>query len=484
MEDAHEVARTGGWEVDLTTNEILWTKMVNIIHEVPLDYTPKSYEECFEHFKEGEFRDRIYALASKAITDGMPWDEEVIMVTAKGNEIWIRTKGQAEFNNGVCTRIFGICQDINEFKLSQLQYRESADQLKRAITASKVGSWEYNLTNGDTIWDDICYELHGLDKVTTNLKPYRAWRSTIHPDDFEPVKNELLLYYQGIGSGTIEYRVILPDNSIRYLKATVTFLSESNGKYFKGIGITQDVTKEKISERKLKEFANLTGEQNNSLTNFAHMVSHDLRSHSTNLSVLSSLLVDKKYSEEEKNQILEMLKKATESLNSTVCNLNEVVLSNDQDIEDKLTSVNLLKAITTVQNNISTLFKDKKAICVLDIPTDHTVTVVPAYLDSILLNLFTNSLKYCYPSRPPVIQISTVIKNDTLLMEFSDNGKGIDIIKHGKTIFGMNKTFHRNKDARGVGLYITKNQIEAMGGSISVVSEVNVGTKFSIIFKI
>lgn len=484
MEDAHEVARTGGWEADLITNEILWTKMVNIIHEVPLDYIPKTFEECFEHFKEGEHRDKIYALANKTISDGTPWDEEAIMITGKGKEIWIRTKGEAEFKNGVCTRLFGICQDINDFKLAQLSYRESATQLKRAVTASKVGSWEYNLNNGETVWDEMCYELHGLDKKTAIENPYRIWKKAIHPDDFEAVKNELLLYYKGIGLGTIEYRVILPNKTIRYIKATVTFLNESNNKYYKAIGIAQDVTKEKTSEKQLKEFANLTGEQNNSLTNFAHMVSHDLRSHSTNLSVLTSLLIDKKYSESEKSEILEMLKKATESLNSTVCNLNEVVQSNSQEIKGKLVSVNLLQAITTVQNNIGVIFKEKKAICVLDISSDHKVTVVPAYLDSILLNLFTNSLKYCSLIKSPIIQITTVKEKDTLVMTFADNGKGIDIIKHGKTIFGMNKTFHRNKDARGVGLYITKNQIEAMGGFISVESEVNIGTTFTITFKI
>lgn len=69
-----------------------------------------------------------------------------------------------------------------------------------------------------------------------------------------------------------------------------------------------------------------------------------------------------------------------------------------------------------------------------------------------------------------------------LELTFTDNGKGIDLEKYGATIFGMHKTFHRNKDARGVGLYITKNQVEAMGGSITVQSKVNSGTSFKILF--
>lgn len=482
LEDAQEVSRTGGWEVNLITNKVIWTKMVNIIHEQPLDFAPKNFDECFIHFKQGKYRDKVYAAAERAINKGIPWDEEVKMVTEKGKEIWIRTKGQAEFLNGKCVRIFGICQDINQFKLDQLKYRESAEQLKKAVTASNVGTWEYHLNNGLTIWDDICYKLHGIDKNNLKHSLYRSWKNAVHPEDIDSIKEAVSLYYKGIGVENLEYRVILPDNTVRNIKAIITFITDPESTVYKAIGIAQDVTKEKIAEKKLQEFASITGEQNNSLTNFAHMVSHDLRAHSTNLSVLTSLLLDEK-SEEERKQILEMLKSATNSLNSTVVNLNEVVQSNNAEIKDKLISVNLLEAITTVQNNIATQFKEKKAICVIDITPDQMVTVVPAYLDSILLNLFTNSLKYCSPSRLPVIKITSRQNESGLELIFVDNGKGIDLQKFGKTIFGMNKTFHRNKDARGVGLYITKNQIEAMGGSISVTSKVNTGTTFILNFK-
>lgn len=477
--EAQEVSRTGGWELNLITQKTLWTKMVNVIHEMPLNFTPQTYDECFVHFKKGHFRNKIIAATEEAIKNGTPWDEEVLMITGKNNEVWIRTKGHAEFENGKCVRIYGICQDIDKNKRSQLAYHEAAEQLKLSVTASNVGTWEYNIENGHTIWDELCYNLHGVDPLDKSKSIYRLWKNAMHPGDTERVQNEVFLYYQGMGTGVIEYRVILPNSNIRFIKSTVTFVSDAKSSVQKAIGISQDVTNEKLAEKKLQEFANITGEQNNSLTNFAHMVSHDLRSHSTNLSVLTTLLLDEQ-DENEKKQILSMLQKATESLNSTVYNLNEVVQSNNAEISDKLQSVNLLDAICTVQNNISTLFKDKKAICEINVSSVHHVNAVPAYLDSIILNLFTNSLKYAAPSRSPIIKISSKDMHDKLEITFEDNGKGIDLTKYGKTIFGMNKTFHRNKDARGVGLYITKNQIEAMGGSISVSSTINVGTTFNI----
>lgn len=99
-------------------------------------------------------------------------------------------------------------------------------------------------------------------------------------------------------------------------------------------------------------------------------------------------------------------------------------------------------------------------------------------MESILLNFISNAIKYSRPNIEPVITIS-FHKNNELIIE--DNGLGIDLEIHGNNLFGMYKTFHPNKDSRGIGLFITKNQVEAMGGTIAVKSKVNVGTTFTII---
>ncbi|MFP5081839.1 ATP-binding protein [Pedobacter sp. JCM 36344] len=70
------------------------------------------------------------------------------------------------------------------------------------------------------------------------------------------------------------------------------------------------------------------------------------------------------------------------------------------------------------------------------------------------------------------------IEEGKIILEIKDNGIGIDLDVHGTKLFGMYKTFHENADARGIGLFITKNQVEALGGTISVNSEVGVGTTF------
>ena len=94
--------------------------------------------------------------------------------------------------------------------------------------------------------------------------------------------------------------------------------------------------------------------------------------------------------------------------------------------------------------------------------------------------MITNSIKYRSPDRKPVIKVRSAKIRHHIYLYFEDNGMGIDLNKYGDSIFGMYKTFHQNPDAKGIGLFMTRNQIEALGGSIDVSSEVNVGTRFTV----
>ena len=104
----------------------------------------------------------------------------------------------------------------------------------------------------------------------------------------------------------------------------------------------------------------------------------------------------------------------------------------------------------------------------------------PAYLESIILNLLSNAIKYRDPEKKPMVTINLFQENENVFLTVSDNGLGIDMEKHGDKLFGMYKTFHGNKNSKGIGLFITKNQIESMGGTIKVESEPGKGTTFEI----
>jgi signal transduction histidine kinase len=104
------------------------------------------------------------------------------------------------------------------------------------------------------------------------------------------------------------------------------------------------------------------------------------------------------------------------------------------------------------------------------------------YMESIFQNLLSNALKYSSPERSPKIHFETRYVDKVVELRVSDNGQGIDLDRFGDKVFGLHRTFHVHTEARGVGLFLIKTQIEAMGGSITVESKVNEGTTFIIRF--
>lgn len=244
--------------------------------------------------------------------------------------------------------------------------------------------------------------------------------------------------------------------------------------------VVQDITHLQEKEAELLELINVASEQNNRLLNFAHIVSHNLRSHASNFSMLIELLG---FEEDifKKVEIMEMLSTASKNMLDTIANLNEIIAINT-NLNIKTEVVNLRYEIDEAFTNISELTKSTFTEVEINVPDLVQINVVKAYLESILLNIFTNAIKYKSPKRYPKITINYEKIKGYNIISIADNGVGIDLEKHGHKLFGMYKTFHGNRDARGIGLFITKNQIEAMKGKIEVESNVGQGTKFKIYF--
>jgi len=604
---AEKVARIGGWEIDMTSNRVFWTQVTKEIHEVPEDFVP-DLEGGINFYKKGKSRDEITRLVSQALEDGTPWDTELILVTAKNNELWVRAKGETEIVNGKCVRIYGTFQDIDKQKKIELKFAEAKERLEVATKGAKIGIWEYDIETNALVWDDNMYALYGIQKSDFNGE-YEAWQAGLLPADKARGDKEIELAISGEKEFNTMFRVVWPNGEIRHIRAIAVSQFNNEGKVVKLIGTNWDITElkttqlqllrnrialketfqnsavglamvdldgtfkevnqslcdtlgytesefysmsfvdithpedlakdlvllQKIIDRKQDTYQtekryyhknksivysvltvtagkNLNGElsyfnaqiinisnrkaiekeliravaiakdQNESLLNFAHIVSHNLRSHSSNMTMISGFL-DKEENADEQKALLAMLRDAANGLMDTVTHLNEVVHVK-LGTPEIMKSINLFETIKNVEKNLNQLLEEKNAVCHIHLSEDINIQGVQAYLDSIFLNLFTNSIRYSSPERNPVITISAFEEDNSLILLFSDNGLGINLDRHRKKIFGMYKTFHKNKDAKGIGLYMTKNQLEAMDGKISVESTEGSGTTFKLIFKL
>ena len=242
----------------------------------------------------------------------------------------------------------------------------------------------------------------------------------------------------------------------------------------------RDITQLVEKEKEMLQSVEVISDQNKRLINFAHIVSHNLRTHSGNLSTVLNLFFESD-SPEEKEEMLGYLKQISTGFTDTVNHLNEIVAVQTRKNLQK-EEVNLYNYIERCLDTIAMDIKQAGVVVTNHVPADTVFSYNTAYLESILLNFLTNGIKYRTRDRMPTIDLS-IEKSDTeMLLHIADNGVGINLKENGSKLFGMYNTFGANPDARGIGLFITKYQVEAMGGTIGVASELGVGTTFTIHF--
>ena len=255
-------------------------------------------------------------------------------------------------------------------------------------------------------------------------------------------------------------------------------LKNENGKPCELLCIGHDITPLILKQEELQNLVDVTAEQNKRLVNFTYIISHNIRSHVANIIGILDISADL----DDNKMALSMIRETADNLDETIYNLNEII-SIQANTSLPVKSLNIFQEISRVTQSIQVLITDANTKIFHKFDSEKTINTNPAYFESILLNLITNALKYKSPARSLEIVLDFYDFEEYKVLTFSDNGIGINLEKYKDQLFGMYKTFHKNKDARGLGLYIIKTQIEAMKGKIEVESEINVGTTFKLYFK-
>lgn len=275
--------------------------------------------------------------------------------------------------------------------------------------------------------------------------------------------------------------VTIPMNGIHKTMLTNKFpLLDEQKKVFAICAVATDFTDIKNSKTEQEILSTQLQKKNQQLLNFAHITSHNLRSPVSNLNSLLWLYKESQTSEE-KAVLFEKFETVIHNLSET---LNELVdaLKIQEDTGRKREGLLFEDAFKKVKASMIGKIIEAEAVVSYNFTKAPAIEYPRLYLESILQNLLSNSLKYRSPKRTPVIHVETLFENGILTLKFNDNGLGIDLNRHRDKLFGLNKTFHRHEEAKGVGLFITKTQVEAMGGSITAISEIDKGSTFIIYF--
>ncbi|NER14450.1 PAS domain-containing protein [Leptobacterium flavescens] len=409
-----------------------------------------------------------------------PFEMEIRVRKKNGNYYWLQCKSADKINDTLCPKEHLIVfVDINAQKKYKMRYDENKFFYQESAEMTRTGGWFIDFEHKKTYWDRGTRKILEIGK---DVKP--------------TIKNGISFFAKGYRFKAMKHFLDCSLNGFPF--HIEVKLNTSRGRTFWAIiigrpiyqpstrkiigirGVIQDIYELKIKEISIQKSMDIIASQNSRLYNFAHIVSHNLRSHSSNLELVSELFKGTN-DPAEKDELFNTVTEISYSLNKTIEHLNEVAAIHTR-INKKMERVQLSKTLQLVMASIKQIVMQEKAIIESDFSEVDELTYIPAYLESIMLNLITNAIKYKHPDRIPHIKIRSYRKGEKIRMEVSDNGIGIDLETFGSKIFGMYKTFHQADNAVGIGLFLTKNQIESLNGSIDVQSEVGTGTTFIINF--
>ncbi len=409
-------------------------------------------------------------------------DGHRIPVSLSVTSLWDKEKKEIGYL-GIAKDIT-VEKDIKEaLRLSNMMLEDTISELKQQQFAVD----QHAIVSITDIKGDIIYANEGFCKVSKYTideligQNHRILKSGYHPTS---VFTEM---YHTIANGNVWKGDLCnkaKDGSLYWVSNTIVpYIDTKTNKPMQYVSIRTDITDKKMAELDREKLLRELTDNNRELKQFSYITTHNLRAPLTNLISICNLIKTDTISDPLTLRLIDGFKKSTFDLNETLKDLiNVLIIKQNTNLPSG--EVQFDTMLEKVVLSINKSIENSGAIIQSDFAKAPSVHFYSTYLESILLNLITNSIKYAKPTVRLVIKITTSKNFDgTIRFVFSDNGIGMSMDRVKDKIFGLYQRFHSNADSKGIGLYLIQSQIHALGGTIEFESEENIGTTFTVTFK-
>lgn len=486
LEETNQVARIGGWEVDLLDETIHWSATTKEIHGVPPDYQP-DLNDAIGFYKEGIDRQTISQAVNEGIRNGTPWDLESQIVMPDGRERWVRAIGKVEWRNNTCCRLYGTFQDIDDRKRSQIQAQEAAKLLKKLSDHAPGALYQFQLSAGKK--PSFSYVSVGVtemfeltpDEITADVQKLIA---CIHPDEVQPIIDSILESKRTLQQWNMDFRVMLPVKGERWLRAEA--MPEQVGGQVIWYGYMHDISARKQAEQELSKSRQQAEAASRSKSEFLANMSHEIRTPLNGVIGFTDLLM-RTNMDDTQHQYLSMIYQSANSLLDIVNDILDFSKIKAGKVELTIEKTDVLEIGSQVVDMIKYQAHKKELEMLLNIAPD-----VPqfAFADSIrlrqiLVNLLGNAVKFTEYGEIE-LGIETVPNPEpeqtTLRFSVRDTGIGIDEKSQKKILeaFAQEDTSTtRRFGGTGLGLTISNRLLALMNSRLEIQSRVGEGSKFS-----
>jgi PAS domain S-box-containing protein len=452
--EAERLGNLGAWEFD-ADGSIVWTAGTRRIHGVDEEYDP-TLEDALDFFH-SEDRATIERAVEAALEDGESYEEELRLITAQGDRRWIRTRGKPVGDDERET-VRGFVQDITEQKERERELRDANAQLENAIEAGAIGTWEWHISDDRLVTGREFARTFGVDPEAAGRGvELEQFISKIHEDDRERVEERIQGAVAACSDYETEYRVWNADDELRWVLARGQVVSDADGEPLRFSGVLVDITERKRMEQQLER-------HNESLEEFAGVVSHDLR---TPLSVISGRV--ELAQDDCDSEHLDRIESAAERMGQIIDDLLWLAREGR-----KIGSLDRVVIEGVVDDAWSMVADDATEATLQYAGGDELPMVIEADADR-LTHLFENLLRNARQHGGTDVTVTVGGLDGGFYVE--DDGPGIPE-DHRETVFTMGYT--TTEDGSGFGLRIVEQIVEAHGWKIRVSEGTDGGARFEI----
>jgi len=473
-----EVAQEGIWTID--ENEK--TNFVNQKMADILGYTPQEMmgKELYDFMDEAG---KAYALACmERRRRGSKENLDVRYVTKQGVDVWANISANPIVDSkGQYKGALAMVTDITQRKIDEEALKKSEANLRTI----------FDNTDSSYILFDA-----GLKIVSFNALAQKY--SEVQNGKRLEVNNDIKGYFSEerwphiqevisrVSAGeTVSYELSFKrnDGSVQWNNVRWLNVKNADNKNWGFILANKDITETKMAALERERITTDLIQHINDLEQFTYIISHNLRAPVANIMGLSDMLKEDDLNQDEKEEVIDRVSLSIKNIDAVILDLNHILQAREL-VNEKKENVYFGDLVSAIKTSIHNTIVNEKVELTCNFREADSLFTIRSYLYSIFYNLASNSIKYRQTGVAPVITIESRKLKDKIELHFKDNGKGIDLDKNAGELFGLYKRFDTTMEGKGMGLFMVKTQVEALGGTIRIKSQLGEGTEFVIQFPV
>ena len=483
-------ANIGTWDWNIVTGELYWSELIGPL----FGYKENMLETTYENFLAAvhpDDRQAVIDAVNNCIDNKCEYNIEHRVVWPDSSVHWVLEQGNVvRSEDGEPLHMLGVVQDVDDRKRAELMLAKHERQLSEAQVLARLGNWQANLVNGVLTWSDEIYRIFGFEPG--DIKPtVDIFKKMVHPDDLALVEESEKIAAQ-TGHLDVAHRIVWSDGTVRYVHELAQAEIDVTGNLTLLTGTVQDITDSKLAEQALLKAKEEAENANRTKSQFLSSMSHELRTPLNAIIGFGQLLqleTNHPLNESQLENVDEIVKAGNHLLEliNEVLDLARIEAGRiDLSIKTVVVSKVLVESIQLITPlakkrgiEIGLIFDDDEISLKELIDKNNTVRADYTRLKQTLLNLLSNAVKYNRENGKLIIACRCIDQHQTRI-SITDTGAGLTQKQQSQLFKAFNRLEAGNTEIEGtgIGLVITKNIVELMGGNIGVESQPGAGSTF------